>query len=144
MKPWTRRSMLYASVIIGAAFTWRWKKILRSRDRSSRRSVDASCRYRCWAGCIIDTSGAPRKSTTSDDASVGNQYPHMQIPASDLVIRGSEYVHRADLSRQTAVEPHAKPLNGEISTSASVTGNDVAEFPRTTDRGTRRGLRRGR
>jgi len=49
-----------------------------------------------------------------------------------LVIRGSEYVHRADLSRQTAVEPHTKPLNGEISRSASVTGNDVAEFPRTT------------
>jgi hypothetical protein len=54
-----------------------------------------------------------------------------QTDASELVIRGSEYSHRADLSRQTAVDPHAKPLNGEISTSASVTGNDVAEFPIT-------------
>src|SRR5215471_1975454 len=52
-----------------------------------------------------------------------------QTRASDLVIRGSEYSHRADLSRQMA---HAKPVNGEISTSASVTGNDFAEFPRTT------------
>ena len=32
-------------------------------DRSSR-SVAGSCRYLCWAGCIIDTSGAPRKSST--------------------------------------------------------------------------------
>ena len=37
------------------------EKILRSRDPSSRRSVAGSCRYQCWAACIIDTSGAPRK-----------------------------------------------------------------------------------
>src|SRR6516162_7200627 len=55
-----------------------------------------------------------------------------QTRASDLVIRG-RIVNRADLSRQTAVEPHVKPLNGEISISASVTRNDVAEFPRTTE-----------
>ena len=51
----------------------------------------------------------------------------------DLVIRGSTYVHRADLSRQTAVEPRARPPNGK-SRLRIVTGNDVAEFPRTTVR----------
>ena len=28
-------------------------------DRSSRRSLAGSSRYRCWAGCITDTSGTP-------------------------------------------------------------------------------------
>ncbi|HKE08636.1 MAG TPA: hypothetical protein VKB48_12460 [Candidatus Acidoferrum sp.] len=52
--------------------------------------------------------------------------------APDLVIRGSEYVRRADLPRQTTVESPGETADWEISTSANVTGNDVPEFPRTT------------
>jgi len=47
------------NIIIGAAFTRHWRKTLTSLDRFSRRSLAGSSRYRCWADCTTDTSGAP-------------------------------------------------------------------------------------
>ena len=34
-------------------------------DRSSRRSLAGSSRYRCWAGCITDMSGAPPEESNN-------------------------------------------------------------------------------
>jgi hypothetical protein len=52
---------------------------------------------RSTAGCIIDTSGAPRKSRTCDDHSVEGECPHTTAkPGPDLVITGSTYVYRAE------------------------------------------------
>jgi hypothetical protein len=59
-----------------------------------------------------------------------------------MVIRGSEYVRRADLPRKTAVESLGETADWEISTSANVTGNDVPEFPRTTLRSSFEGMMR--
>ena len=47
------------TIIIGTVSTWHWRRILRSPARSSRWSLAGSSRYRCWVGCITDTSGAP-------------------------------------------------------------------------------------
>jgi hypothetical protein len=61
---------------MGTAFTWHWRKILRSPDRSSR-SLAGSSGYRCWAGCIPDTSGAPpeQPTTASTRASAHSAQP---------------------------------------------------------------------
>jgi transposase InsO family protein len=78
------------TIIIGAGFTWRWRKILRRRDQSSRRIVAASCRYLCWAGFITDTSGAPHESRTSDTDSVEDESSYVTpILARDRITRGS-------------------------------------------------------
>jgi hypothetical protein len=101
------------NITIRTAFTGHWRKILRSRDRSSRRSMVGSCRYRCWAGCIIDTSGAPRKSRICDDVPVGDECPHTVIMppswSSEVQNTSAEQISPGKLQSN----PQARPLTGK-------------------------------
>src|SRR5262249_50996979 len=100
-------------ITIRTAFTWHWRKILRSPDRSSRQSLAGSYRYRCWADCITDTSGAPRRSRISDDAPAGDECPHTVIMpptwSSEVQNTSAEQISLGKLQSN----PQAKPLIGK-------------------------------
>jgi hypothetical protein len=82
-----------------------------SPGRSSRRNPAGSSRYRCWAGCITDTSGAPPNPTfLMMPLAAGRVSPCTdQAPPT-----WSSEVYRPNLPGSTAVQSLARSLNGKF------------------------------